>query len=402
MPDNETTYSSDYRNDEEFPFVVADPHIVDFDAVFTSPWNQKDQKTLPNRDDWSTYRCASKDIIIGSVTHRYNRQMHRLDVRAYFNGEHPIYCDLEPTRILLIVLLSQVYQAGGSLELFFEQGLPLDVRELIERRLGVIISGHEKILRPELAKKLYLSLSDLPPELFNRIEAELPGETEKVCFSTFRGTWSSNQIKTLIQRGVPLRYIFSTRPSPLRNPAIYSHLLDHIRAVLMEDFAIHRLANRTWGVNNGKQILRTDTKYGAYYLCSDTLYISDTHTTSLIENDSFVDIAASTQFCLVPVNMHSMVTIMQNLGDIVKQAEKSTLGHPVIVVPLDFIYLNNDQEKSLRKKFKTTVKGVGGSLLVVGMTMAQLLTEAERNLAMTSVQEGDEEGEMDYVDRYPD
>ena len=53
-------------------FVIADPHVVYYDAVRSSPWTQSDHTRLPGKGDWSTYRYAVKDIILGVVTQQYN------------------------------------------------------------------------------------------------------------------------------------------------------------------------------------------------------------------------------------------------------------------------------------------------------------------------------------------
>jgi len=379
-------------------FVVADPHVVYYDAVLNSPWNQSDEGILPSRDDWSTYRYAAKDIIVGIATHRYNRQTRRLEIRAYFIGEHPVFRELEPTKAMMIILCSQAYQSGGTMELFFEQGIPFDVRQLIEYHLSERISGHQKLLSEELSRKLYAALSDFSPETQARIEADqVP--VELVCFNTYRGTWTSNHIKSLIQRGIPLRWIFMSRPSPLRTPIIYAHLLNHLRAVMMEEYAIHRLADRKLGVSAGRRIVRVDTDGKTRYTSDHILEIPNPQDESQFETDSFVHLDRQERFCLVPVVPHSPRSIYDTLDrDLVRAEEKADIGKPILVVPLDFIYLPDD----VRSAYKAMVKRAGFFLLLIGLTMSQLLAEAEFNLAVTAAQIDDSEVESFNVDRYAD
>jgi len=380
------------------PFVVADPHVVYYDAVLNSPWNQSEEGILPSRDDWSTYRYAVKDIIVGIATHRYNRQTRRLEIRAYFIGEHPIFRELEPTKAMMIVLCSQAYQSGGTMGLFFEQGIPFDVRQLIEHHLGEQISGHQLLLPQDLSIKLYATLSDFSPEMQARIEAEeVP--VELVCFNTYRGTWSSNHIKSLIQRGVPLRWIFMNRPNPLQYPVIYAHLINHLRAVVMEEYAIHRLADRKMGVSTGKRIVRTDIDGEACYTSKYVLEIPDPQAESHFETDSFVRLERQERFCLVPIVSHSSYSIYNTLErDLVRAAEKAHIGRPIFVVPLDFIYLPDD----VRSSYRATLGQAGYFLVVVGLTMSQLLAEVELNLAVTAAQIEDSEVESINADRYAD
>lgn len=382
---------------EKQDFVVADPHVVYYDAVLNSPWNQSDEGVLPSRDDWSTYRYAVKDIIVGIATHRYNRQTRRLEIRAYFIGEHPIFRELEPTRAMMIILCSQAYQSGGTMEIFFEQGIPFDVRQLIEHHLGDLISGHEKAMPAELSQRLYASLSDFSPEMQIHIESEVP--IELVCFNTYRGTWSSNHIKSLIQRGIPLSWIFMSRPSPLRTPIIYGHLLNHLRAVMLEEYAIHRLADRKLGVTAGKRIVRVDSDDGTYYTSDHYLEIPDPRSESQFETDSFVRIDPQRRFCLIPVIAHSSNSIYDTLNrDLTRAKEKADLGKPILVVPLDFVYLPDN----IRSVYRSAAKSAGISLLVVGLTMSQLQAEVEFKLAVTAAQIDESEVESLHADRYAD
>jgi hypothetical protein len=378
-------------------FVVADPHVVYYDAVLNSPWNQSDEGRLPSRDDWSTYRYAVKDIIVGIATHRYNRQTRRLEIRAYFIGEHPVFRELEPTKAMMIILCSQAYQSGGTMELFFEQGIPFDVRQLIEYHLGEQIPGHRRLISGELSRRLYAALSDFSPEMQARIEAEVP--IELVCFNTYRGIWSSNHIKSLVQRGISLDWIFMSRPSPLRTPAIYAHLLSHLCAAITEEYALHRLANRKLGSSAGKQIVRTDEDGETYYTSDYTLEIPDPQVRSHFETDSFVRLERRERFYLVPIVPHSSHSIYYTLDrDLTRAKEKAHIGKPILVAPLDFIYLPD----VARNSYRAAVEQASFFLLVIGLTMSQLLAEVEFKLTVTAAQIDDSEVESFNVDRYAD
>jgi len=372
-------------------FVVADPHIVYYDAVMQSPWNHDGGGHLPERDDWSTYRYTVKDIILGIATHRFNKNTRRLEIRAYFVGEHPIFKELEPTKAMLIVFCCQSYQSGGTMEIFFEAGIPFDVRELIERHLGIIISGHEQLLPENITSRLFAALSNFSPEIQARIIAHEVA-LEMVCYNTYRGTWSSNHIKSLLTSGISLRWIFKQRPDPLRSPLVYIHLINHLCAALLEEYAIHRLENRQIGESLGKPIIRHDKE-------NQVWYIAETDELKIIDGESYLEIPVRTPFCLAPVIPHSVQAIYNNLHlDLARTQKISVVGVPVIVVPMDFIYLNS----SLRDQYTQLVLQSGAQLLVVGMTVVQLLTEVELKLAVTAAQIDPDEVDIINVDRYPD
>ncbi|MFN8495659.1 MAG: hypothetical protein U0350_49160 [Caldilineaceae bacterium] len=389
VPPTITKPASKIQYDRDF--VVADPHIVYYDAVMQSPWNHDSGGHLPERDDWSTYRYTVKDIILGIATHRFNKNTRRLEIRAYFVGEHPIFKELEPTKAMMIVFCCQSYQSGGTMELFFEAGIPFDVRELIERHLSVIISGHEKLLPETITSRLFAALSNFSPEIQARIGAHEVA-LEMVCYNTYRGTWSSNHIKSLLHSGIPLRWIFKQRPDPLRNPLIYAHLINHLRAALLEEYAIHRLEDRQIGESLGKPIIRHDKE-------DQVWYIAETDELKIIDGESSLKIPDRTPFCIVPVIPHSTQAIYDNLQlDLARTQKKSVVGIPVVVVPMDFIYLDN----RLRDAYIKRMFQGGAQLLVVGITVAQLLSEVELKLAVTAAQMDPDEMDMINVDRYPD
>jgi hypothetical protein len=372
-------------------FVVADPHVVYYDAVMHSPWNHDGGGHLPERDDWATYRYTVKDIILGIATHRFNKNTRRLEIRAYFVGEHPIFKELEPTKALMIVFCCQSYQSGGSMELFFEHGIPFDVRELIERELGIVLSGHTQLLKEDITRKLFAALSSFPVEMQKHIEAQgVP--IELVCYNTYRGTWAPNHIKSLLQRGVPLTWLFRQRPDPLRSPVIYANLINHLRATLLEEYAVRRLEDRQLGESLGRRIARVDKENRVYYESEETLKVVD-------DDGSCVEIPQKARFCLFSLIPRSVRSLYYSIeGDLARIRELMPVGTPIFVVPMDYIYL----PLSLRSEYRNGILRSGAQLLVVGLTIAQLLSEVELNLAVIAAQIDPDEVDIINVDRYPD
>jgi hypothetical protein len=393
--DRETTSDcmTTYRLDSGF--VVADPHVVYYDAVMHSPWDHDGGGHLPQRGDWSTYRYAVKDIILGVATHRFNKNTRRLEIRAYFVGEHPIFKEMEPTKAMMIVFCCQSYQSGGTLELLFEHGIPFDVRELIERSLGVVISGHSRVIESEVAKQLFAALSDFEPDMQKRILAQDRGFRsdfmEKVCYNTYRGTWSPGHIKSLVQRGVPLRWLFERKLNQIGNPALNAHLNNHLCAVLLEEYAVRRLEDRPLGMSLGKRIIRRDEANTVYYRCDDDLLLDDA--------ENHVHITAGSDFCLLPVVPRSVGYMYWGLEGVLDRARGvAAAGVPVLVMPMDFVYL----PESYKALFADRVRAEKFQMITVEQTVTQLLSEAEFNLAVTAAQADDAEVESVNVDRYAD
>ncbi len=377
-------------------FVVPDPHVVYYDAVMHSPWNHDGGGHLPEKDDWSTYRYTVKDLILGIVTHRFNKNSRRLEVRAYFVGEHPIFKELEPTKALLTVLFCQSYQSGGGLELFFEQGIPFDILELIDKLSAdskidraVTFSGHDKLIKTDSGSMIFAALSNIPQEIQGKINLQ-EVDLDRICFNTYRGTWSTNHIKTLIHNGIPLRWLFKEKPNPIRMPLVYSHLLNHLVAALLEEYAVRRLEDRQIGESLGNPIIRNDSKI-ASYSSSINLVIDD--------EESFINIPSNKLFSLIPVVSRTSLSILDNIQQDIERCKKLPKDIlPIIVVSMDFIYLN---EKKL-KDYRDVLRKQNIQLIVIGLTFSQLLSEAEMNIAITSSQSDPDDVDTINVDKYPD
>lgn len=371
-------------------FLVPDPHIVYFDAVHNSPWTLRG--VLPGHNSWSTYRYAVKDIILGIATHRWNPQFQRLEVRAWFAGEHPAFCELEPPRALWVILSSQAWQTGQRLDVWFEHGIPFDLRMLTERRLKEVVPGHARQLPVETARQLYLACSDLPPNLFRDEQKIAP---EHICFHTFRGTWTANHVHAMVRRGVPLEWVFGDRLDPIFAGMSNAWLMMSLTNVLIEDYALARLAERKLGVSAGQRICRIEDKSNASaYQCDEPLDIEEGN---WIESDSFVHLSAAEQFVIVPVFAWSAdglpATLKQSL------LNESVQGvRRLFALPMEFLFL----PQARRRECVEWVRKKGESLVVVGATMMQLATEVELKLSITSSREVSDEVESDHVRKFAD
>jgi len=384
-----SSHSTSDEQEQVVPFVVPDPDTVFRDALHYTSWTDSGG-SLPQRGDWSTYRLASKDLILGVVTHRFNATTRRLDVRAYFCGEHPIFEEFEPTRALIAMLLCQSYQTGNTLEINFEQGVPFDVRSLIEHHLGHLVSGHETLLSEEITGPLFVSICGLSERLQSQIQ-EQGVKIATVCFNVFRGAWSSLQVNTLLERGIPLSWLFRKAPNPIESPAPYLHLIQNLRAVLLEEYALKRLEDRQFGESTSKRILPLNGESFTSY-CSERLLEAS-------GDDISISIPAGHPFTLVPVLPLTPESSIYALNVSLARASTVDDGAKVLVLfPMDFVYASADHRSTALEKLHTA----GVDWLVVGQTMAQLFSEAEQKLAITAAQIDDDEVDARNVDLHTD
>jgi hypothetical protein len=194
-----------------------------------------------------------------------------------------------------------------------------------------------------------------------------------------------------LQNGIPLRWIFKSRPDPLVNPLAHNHLIAHVKAALLEEYAIRRLEDRQMGESLSTAIYRVDDRQNTWYWSNEPIDISD--------KESKIRVSPQSHFCLIPVVPKSTASLYTELQSDLARAHAATgAGTPILVVPLDYIYL----DEHLQEEYYRTVTESGVQLAVVGLTSAQLLSEAEFNLSVTAAQADPDEVDMINVDRYPD
>jgi hypothetical protein len=280
--------------------------------------------------------------------------------------------------------------------LFFEQGIPFDIIELIEKLLAddktdrdISFSGHDKLISAEVGGMLFAALSNFSREIQEKIILQ-EIDLDRVCFNTYRGTWSTNQIKTLIHNGIPLRWLFKEKPNATRMSLVYSHLINHLIAALLEEYAIRRLEDRQIGESLGNPITRNDNNIASYFSPNNL---------SIDNGESFVNISPNKYFSLVPVVNRTSHSILDNIRQDVDRCKKLPKDMlPIIVVAMDYIYLNENEQKDYREMLRKQEI----QLIVVGLTFSQLLSEAEMNIAITSSQSDPDDVDNINVDKYPD
>jgi len=373
---------------QEHRFVVPDPCTVLNDALHYTSWTA-DGGSLPQRGDWSTYRLASKDLILGVMTHRFNATTRCLDVRSYFAGEHPLFEELEATRGLVAMLLCQAYQVGHSLKLLFEYGVPFDVRVLIERLTGHVVSGDTTLLTDEVTGPLFIKLSGISDRL-QTLVADQGVSLGMVCYHVFRGTWSPNQINTLLERGVPLTWLFKRSPDRIGAPAPFAHLLQHLRAVLLEEYALKRLGDRQFGETTSMMISMIDGE-------KPTMYVSEMPL-QLTGADGMVQIAAGEPFSMLPLfpaTLPALVTSVRH--HLQRLSGHSPACRVVVALPMDVVHGATSTEKLAQ-----TLRAADANWVIVGQTMSQLMSEVDQKLSVTAAQIDENELDARNLDRYTD
>jgi hypothetical protein len=343
--------------------IISDPHTVFMDAVQHSSWGEEVGARLPARGEWSTYRYATKDIVLGTVTHRDDRTRRRLTVRSYFVGEHPMFEEFEPTKALLIILMCQCYMSNGTVELRFENRVPFDIRELIERHLNVVVNGHEKSLPPELCQRLFPALAGLPKWAIDALHADPRVAPEVPCFYAYRGVWAKDHLLSILRRKIPLTWLYVSKPRLIGESLRYLCLTKQLKEVILEQYVLERLRDRQLGATWGNRILRDSSADDDTYSCSESILIDD--------GMCKVQLDSGQPFCLT----------IQNHSE-----SKQTP-----IVPIRCYALGSEP-----RDFPD------GNYCVAGVTDADLESEVELKLAIAAEESDEDEVDRSNSDRFTD
>jgi hypothetical protein len=169
-------------------------------------YDHKGGGQLPRSHLWRPYRFCVQDVILGITVLRHDRKYNRLEVDVFLTARIPEYEADSGCKALTLILLSDAYKSGGSMEIKFtnhvEGGkVPKELcllAETLNVQLNYITEGG---ITPKEAKELYLALSGLQDNVRKRImELEEKGYlwAASVCYAMHHGVWTAPEIETIL------------------------------------------------------------------------------------------------------------------------------------------------------------------------------------------------------------
>lgn len=161
---------------------------------------------IPRSHIWRPYRFCVQDVILGITVVRHNTLYNRLEVDVFLTAEVPEYESNSGCRALSLMLLSDAYKSGGSMEIRFTSNIENSrvPRELCDyaNSLNVPLSHvREGGISPKEAKMLYLAVSDLRLEIRDKImEMDEAGTLSAVsaAYAVNRGVWTPQELETIL------------------------------------------------------------------------------------------------------------------------------------------------------------------------------------------------------------
>ena len=169
-------------------------------------YDHKEGGRLPRSHVWRPYRFCVQDIILGITVIRHDQRYNRLDVDVFLTSEIPEYEADSGCHALALILLSDAYKSGGSMEIKFTEHVeggsaPLELCRLA-KKLEVDLKHADKGgITPKEAKELYLALSGLRPEIREKVlamENEKRLSAASVCYALHHGVWTAQELEVIL------------------------------------------------------------------------------------------------------------------------------------------------------------------------------------------------------------
>jgi hypothetical protein len=213
-----------------------------------------DHKTggqIPRSHMWRPYRFCVQDVILGITVIRHDQRHNRLETDVFLTAEIPEYKSDSGCRALALILLSDAYQSGGSMEIRFTHNVeggrvPAELCEMASE-IGVELAHRDQGgITPKEAKTLYMALSDFDEEVRERIlklDEEGRLSAASVCYALHHGVWMAMEIDMIVKSSLFPDTIL-TGGFPAEACHLFQHDLFIARNAMMSGYLDRQLRRR--------------------------------------------------------------------------------------------------------------------------------------------------------------
>jgi hypothetical protein len=220
---------------------------------------------LPRAHLWRPLRFCVQDVLLGLTVIRHDRKYNRLEVDVFLTAGIPEYEADSGCKALALIILSDAYKCGGSMEIKFTKEVeggrvPHDLEKLAQK-LGVKLEHvQEGGLTPQEAKKLYLALSGFKPALRDKVlELEAAGRisSASLCYAMHHGVWTASELEMIILGSAfPDSLLTGLFPPELWH--LYRHDLLLGRNALMGGYLDRQLTKKEHWNSQGQEVVEME------------------------------------------------------------------------------------------------------------------------------------------------
>ena len=220
--------------------------------------------------DWQIMRSSVHDQIVGLTAFRYNEEFNGLEIDVFISTDHPDYEPGHGVRALMILLLSDAYKSGSTMEIRFTRFDPKTrkrVHDRIPNQLNVLLRKNkirlskykEGIITHTESVNLYASILGLTSELKEKIkkyEAEEILSLQGICYLISSRLWTIEEASWILVNCPRPEGVLFGRDVP-EDRLKYLESISYGRAALAVTKFQNKLENNI-GENEGDSLVKVD------------------------------------------------------------------------------------------------------------------------------------------------
>lgn len=177
--------------------------------------------------DWRVIRSCVHDQVVGLLAFRFNEEFSGLEVDVFTSADHPDYEAGHGSRGLLLLLLSEAYRNGATMEIRFTR-YDTSARRRVPDRMRVAVSslagnfgikladGSAGVISHDEAVELYAAVVGLKNEVrevVSRYQARGRLTLQGLCYLLGARIWSPEEVSwILLNSARPDAVLFGTQP----------------------------------------------------------------------------------------------------------------------------------------------------------------------------------------------
>lgn len=169
-------------------------------------WNYQEGGKLPRLHQWRPFRFCVQDVVLGVIVLCHDRHQNCLIVDVFLTASIPEYEADSGVRALALIMLSEAYHAGGTMEIQFtehveDRTVPKELVQLANQNKVDLKHLEEGRLVPNEAVNLYIALTEFSPRLHTQLRTlENSGRLSaiQVCYAIHHGIWERSEVEAIV------------------------------------------------------------------------------------------------------------------------------------------------------------------------------------------------------------
>ena len=337
-------------------------------------YDHKDGGQLPRSHVWRPYRFCVQDIILGVTLIHHNRKYNRTEVDVFLTASTADYSEDSGCRALVLIILSDAYKSGGSMEIKFtnnvEGGRVPHELVILANNCNVHLEHISKGgISPKEANQLYMALTGFNEAMQAKIvELEEIGKisSANLCYGMHHGVWSIPELEIILFSSIhPHTILQGSYPTEVWH--LFHHDLFHARNALMGGYLDLQLVRREHAISeHTESVKELEDDERNVEICFNSAYCSKLYVIEkteqsiavpwLYDSDSILELSPSSNLWVL-LRARELEDLKMLLLDDLQQALQlkkylaSQNDNVCIMVTSDFKRLDSEERTRIREQF---------------------------------------------------